>query len=290
MTKKKLGWILTGLVFLVLLGGAYATRDRQTTGESVTAVGSTAMQPLMEAAAEQYALKHPGTNISVQGGGSGTGLSQIESGAVNMGNSDLFAQEKAGINAKNLVDHLVAVDGVAIVVNKQAGIKNLTTRQLIAVFTGQVKNWKQVGGKNLAITVINRTAGSGTRVTFERYGLKGRQSLTAQEQDSSGTVRQIVSSTPGAVSYLSFGFVNKSVTTPSLNGILPTKDNVINNTWPIWAYEHVYTKGPAKGLTKNFINYLMSSPVQETLFNNLKYIQVDQMHYSRNATGQLKRK
>lgn len=291
MRRKKL-WMTGLLVAIVgLLGVAYLTRDRQNAAnETITAVGSTALQPLMEAAAEQYSAEHTGVNINVQGGGSGTGLSQIETGAVNMGNSDLFAQEKAGINPAGLVDHLVAVDGVAVAVNREAGIQNLTTKQLIAVFTGKVDNWRQVGGKDVPITVINRTAGSGTRVTFERFGLKGRQSMTAQEQDSSGTVRQIVSSTPGAVSYLSFGFLNKSVTAPKLNGVAPTKQNVIKNAWPIWSYEHVYTHGPAKGLTRKFIDYLMSDSVQETLFENLNYIQVDQMQYERSASGRLIRK
>lgn len=291
MKAKKLYFSLLGIVLVGLVAFAYITRDQKSAqNETITAVGSTALQPLMEAAAEQYTTEHTGVNINVQGGGSGTGLSQIATGAVNMGNSDLFAQEKEGINPKGLVDHLIAVDGVAVVTNKQAGIKNLTTKQLIAIFTGKVTNWRQVGGKDLPITVINRTAGSGTRVTFERYGLKNTPSMTAQEQDSSGTVRQIVSSTPGAISYLSFGFVNNTITTPTLNNIAPTKQNVQTNRWPIWSYEHVYTHGEAKGLTKKFLQYLTSDTVQKSLFSSLKYIQVDQMQYQRTADGRIVRK
>jgi len=133
-------------------------------------------------------------------------------------------KKKAGINPKGLVDHKIAVVGVAPIVNDKVGINNLTTNQLIAIFTGKYTNWKQVGGPDMPITLINRSQGSGTRVTFEEYGLKGHESATAQEQDSSGTVRQIVSSTPGAISYVSFGYFNKSIHPLHIDGIKPPKE------------------------------------------------------------------
>lgn len=288
MSRKK---IVTIIILILGFGGlfaAYQTRD-QTSGknEAITAVGSTALQPLVEAAAEQYTNHHPNATINVQGGGSGTGLSQIADGAVQMGNSDIFAQEKSDINSTKLVDHLIAVEGIAPVVNKDTGINNLSQQQLIAIFTGKITNWQQVGGKNIKITLINRTMGSGTRNTFEKYGLKGKTSATAQEQDSSGTVRQIVSTTPGAISYLALGYVNDSVKPLKLDHVAPTKTNIQNNSWPIWAYEHVYTDGPATGLTKQFITYLNSKEIQTHLFAKMGYIDVDSMKYQRNWQGQL---
>ncbi|MCT2885572.1 phosphate ABC transporter substrate-binding protein, partial [Lentilactobacillus parabuchneri] len=230
---------------------------------------------------------HAGIFINVQGGGSGTGLSQIETGAVQMGNSDLFAEEKAGINPKGLVDHKIAVVGVAPITNDQVGIKNLTTKQLIAIFTGKITNWRQLGGPNLPVTLINRSQGSGTRVTFEQFGLAGHESATAQEQDSSGTVRQIVSSTPGAISYVSFGYINKSVQPISINGVQPTENNVKNNKWKIWSYEHIYTRGKPTGLTKKFLTYLKNDHIQTTLFNKLGYISVKDMQYQRSWQGKI---
>lgn len=288
MRKRTLvKWILV-LVVIIAGIGSYTTRSKRATNQqSITAVGSTALQPLVEAASEQYSAEHSGIFINVQGGGSGTGLSQIESGAVQMGNSDLFAQEKAGIEPQHLVDHKIAVVGVAPIVNKKVGVTRLTTSQLIAIFTGKVKNWRAVGGKNIPITLINRTQGSGTRVTFEKYALKGHSSAVAQEQDSSGTVRQIVSSTPGAVSYVSFSYINKDVQPISIDGVSPTERNVMLNHWKIWAYEHIYTNGKPTGLTKKFLNYLQTKHIQTTLFNKLGYISVKDMHYQRTWKGQL---
>ncbi|APR08177.1 Phosphate-binding protein PstS 1 precursor [Lentilactobacillus parabuchneri] len=288
MRKRTLLKLGLCLIIIVAGIGAYNARSKTSTNQqSITAVGSTALQPLVEAASEQYSADHAGIFINVQGGGSGTGLSQIETGAVQMGNSDLFAEEKAGINPKGLVDHKIAVVGVAPITNDQVGIKNLTTKQLIAIFTGKITNWRQLGGPNLPVTLINRSQGSGTRVTFEQFGLAGHESATAQEQDSSGTVRQIVSSTPGAISYVSFGYINKSVQPISINGVQPTENNVKNNKWKIWSYEHIYTRGKPTGLTKKFLTYLKNDHIQTTLFNKLGYISVKDMQYQRSWQGKI---
>lgn len=288
MRKRTLLKLGLCLIIIVAGIGAYNARSKTSTNQqSITAVGSTALQPLVEAASEQYSADHAGIFINVQGGGSGTGLSQIETGAVQMGNSDLFAEEKAGINPKGLVDHKIAVVGVAPITNDQVGIKNLTTKQLIAIFTGKITNWRQLGGPNLPVTLINRSQGSGTRVTFEQFGLAGHESATAQEQDSSGTVRKIVSSTPGAISYVSFGYINKSVQPISINGVQPTENNVKNNKWKIWSYEHIYTRGKPTGLTKKFLTYLKNDHIQTTLFNKLGYISVKDMQYQRSWQGKI---
>jgi len=287
MSKKR--WV-QGLVLVVLVAlGVYAYQTRQGShaGESITAVGSTALQPLVEAAGEQYTGEHLGTFINVQGGGTGTGLSQIQEGAVQVGNSDLFAAEQKGIRAKELVDHRVAVVGITPIVNKKVGVKNLSTRQLIQVFTGQVTNWRQVGGANLPIVLINRAQGSGTRATFEQFGLEKHRSKTSQEQDSSGMVRSIVATTPGAISYVAFSYVDKTVQDLSLNHVAPTEDNVTTNRWKIWSYEHLYTKGQPTGLTKAFIAYVQSPAVQNTLVRQLGYLSPNQMMVERNATGQI---
>ncbi|ETY75274.1 phosphate ABC transporter substrate-binding protein PstS family protein [Lactiplantibacillus fabifermentans] len=279
---------LLGLILIgVLVGFGYHNRTQTNAGESITAVGSTALQPLVEAAGEQYSTEHTGVFINVQGGGSGTGLSQIQSGAVAIGNSDIFAEEQSGIDASKLKDHRVAVVGIAPIINKKTGVTNLTKAQLIKIFTGKITNWKAVGGKNLPIVLINRAQGSGTRKTFESYALDGRKSADSQEQDSSGLARSIVASTPGAISYVAFSYLDSSVATVTVDGVKPTEANVRNNHWKIWSYEHLYTGLHPNQLTNKFINYILSTAVQKKLVKQLGYISVHDMQVQRSATGKI---
>ena len=255
-------------------------RDR-----SITAVGSSALQPLVETVAESYQTENPGKFINVQGGGSGTGLSQVQSGAVDIGNSDLFAEEKSGIDASALVDHRVAVVGITPIVNKGVGVKDISMENLRKIFTGEITNWKEVGGKDQPVVILNRASGSGTRSTFEKWVLDGETAIRAQEQDSSGMVRQIVADTPGAISYVAFSYVTDDVATLSIDGVEPKDENVTTNKWTIWAYEHMYTKSQPKELTKEFLEYILSDDVQNNIVGELGYIPVSKMEVERDWEG-----
>ena len=162
---------------------------------TITAVGSTALQPLCEAAAEQFMEKNSGVQITVQGGGSGQGITQITQGAVQIGNSDVFAEAKVKDTAdlEKIADNKVCIVGMGPIVNKDVTVDDLTIDQLKSIFTGEVTNWKEVGGADAAITVINRASGSGTRATFEAAVLgdtKVPDTFKPQEQDSSGTAAE----------------------------------------------------------------------------------------------------
>ncbi len=282
MTKK----ILLAIIFSlsILISGCAKWVDQ---GESITAVGSSALQPLVESVAEEFQSNNPGKFINVQGGGSGTGLSQVQAGAVEIGNSDLFAEEKSGIDATKLEDHRVAVVGITPIVNPKVGIKNISLANLQKVFTSEITNWKELGGTDTPIVLLNRASGSGTRATFEKWVMDGQEAKQAQEQDSSGMVRQIVKDTAGAISYVAFSYVTSDVQTLSIDGVKPTDENVMDNKWIIWSYEHMYTKKNPDSLTQSFIEYILSDEIQENLVTKLGYIPVSKMTVQRDWEGNL---
>lgn len=297
---KKLGLLFfaTGLLLAGCGSGGASTESSQASGGSssgaasnenveILAVGSTALQPLVEAAGESFSADNPNYTITVQGGGSGTGLSQVEAGAVTIGNSDVFADEKDGVDASKLVDHKVAVVGMAPVVNKDAGVTDLSQQDLIDIFTGKVKNWSELGGADQEISVINRASGSGTRATFEKWGLDGAETIQTQEQDSSGTVRKIVADTPGAISYLALSYLDDSIQALSLDGVEATPENIADNKWPIWSYEHMYTNGEPDANVKAFLDYIMTDDVQQGIVIELGYLPITDMKVERSVDGEV---
>ncbi|MCY7674524.1 phosphate ABC transporter substrate-binding protein [Bacillus safensis] len=300
MKKNKL-WLLTFLTiallaFVTACGNSSSSGDskdskgnasnKDEASGSITISGSSAMQPLVLAAAEKFMDKHPKADIQVQAGGSGTGLSQVSEGSVQIGNSDVFAEEKDGIDAKALKDHKVAVVGMAAAVNPEVGVKDITKDELKKIFTGKIKNWKELGGKDQKITLVNRPDSSGTRATFVKYALDGATPAEGITEDSSNTVKKLIAETPGAVGYLAFSYLTDDKITPlSIDGVKPEESNVESGKYTIWAYEHSYTKGEPEGLAKQFLDYLMSDEVQKEIVKDQGYISVSNMKVERDATG-----
>jgi phosphate transport system substrate-binding protein len=250
---------------------------------SITAAGSSALLPLVEEAAAQFMSKNPNARINVQAGGSGTGLKLVSEGSVDIGNSDIFANEKLDADkAKELVDHKVCVVGFATVVNPNVKVDNVTKQQLIDIFTGKITNWKELGGDDQKIVIINRPTSSGTRATFKKYALNGQEEAQgiALTEENSGAIKKVVADTPGSISYLALSYVDSSVKALKLEGEEPTKENITSGKYPIWSYEHMYTKGEPTGLTKAFLDYMVSDEVKP-LVEQLGYIAISDMKVSR---------
>lgn len=250
---------------------------------SITAAGSSALLPLVEEAATQFMGKNPNAKINTQAGGSGTGLKLVSEGSVEIGNSDIFANEKLDEDkAKELVDHKVCVVGFATVVNPNVKVDDVTKQQLIDIFTGKITNWKELGGDDQKIVILNRPTSSGTRATFKKYALNGQEEAQgiALTEENSGAIRKAVADTPGAISYLALSYVDSSIKALKLEGVEPTKENITSGKYPIWSYEHMYTKGEPSGLTKIFLDYMVSDEVKP-LVEQLGYIAISDMKVSR---------
>lgn len=236
---------------------------------SITTSGSTALQPLVEKSAADFKAKNPDANISVQGGGSGTGLTQVSQGAVDIGNSDILAEEKLKADeAKALVDHKVVAEAFTVVVGKEVNVKSLTKAQLADIFSGKVTNWKDITGQDMPITVVHRPASSGTRATFINTILDKKKELENDKigitQDSNGAVKTAIEKNKGSISYLGLGYLQdeaakKVITAVAIDNVEPTKDNIASGKYPFWSWGHMYTKGEPTGLAKTFLDYITSA-------------------------------
>lgn len=227
---------------------------------SLVASGSTALAPLVQAVAQKYQGRCNSAHITVNLGGSKTGLSQVEAGSVGVGNSDIFADKTT---QADLVDHQVAVVIFSVIINTQVGITNLTTAQIQGIYSGTYTNWKQVGGPDMKIVVVSRPASSGTRATFQQYLLGGPEKIVGPASlttDSTGTVIANVAQTAGAIGYAASGPAKKNtgVTLISIDGNAPSASMVEGNTYKFWNIEHMYTRGQPANLAQALIDYMAS--------------------------------
>ena len=265
-----------------------AAAESSLTGE-VTYDGASSFQALVEAAAEKFMEENPDVSISGSGNGSGTGLTAVASGTVTIGNSDVFAETKLDADqAKDLVDHEVAVVGMGPVVSKNVTVDDLSLEQLKGIFSGQITNWSEVGGDDATIVVLNRKAGSGTRATFEAavFGDEANEFKGDAELDKSGDVQTQLSSTDNAISYLDFShFDDSKFTAIKVEGVEPKSKNVYDDSFKIWATEHMYCAKDADEATTAFLEYMLSDDVQDSLVEEQGFIPVSSMKVEKDASG-----
>jgi len=260
----------TGAALVAACGSSDTSSSGAASGSTcetgtLTASGSTALQPLVQKAAQDYQAKCSGATVTVSGGGSSAGLSNVASGVSDIGDSDVPSSFVKNIDASALKDHQVAVAVFAVIVNPGSGVTALTAQQVQDVFSGKVTNWKDVGGGDVPITLIERKPGSGTRLTFDKTVMKGtaESSSPASTQDSTQLVLQGVVQAPGGVSYVGVASASSSVTKVTIDGAGPTAADVQAGKYPFYAHEHMYTKGDGSALAKSFIAFIMAADFQQ---------------------------
>ncbi|HEY3314331.1 MAG TPA: phosphate ABC transporter substrate-binding protein [Bacillota bacterium] len=253
---------IVALAITLLIAGAGCRRTPRV-GASITAAGSTSVQPFAEFLAESYMAGGGAPPINVQGGGSSAGIQAAIEGAAQIGMSsrDLKPDEKAVLK-----EYIIAHDAIAIIVNPQNPVEALTKAQVRAVFSGTVTNWKQFGGPDRAITVISREEGSGTRSSFDEGVLK-EVALTpsALVQDSNGSVRETVAGDRNAIGYLSLGLVDSRVKAVSLDGVQPTLQTARSKQYPLVRPFLFLTKGDPPEGVRRFLDYVLGSEGQTIL-------------------------
>lgn len=273
---KKVFSISFTLALVLIMITACGQSPQSSENKIFTMVGSSTIQPLAEKLAEGYMAENSSVRVDVQGGGSSVGVKAAGGQTADIGMASRDVKESEFSEFPNIVVTVIARDGIAIIANENVGVSDLSLEQIQKIFSGQIKNWSELGGADAHIIVVSREEGSGTRTAFEEMVL-GEDLLmteTAILQPSNGSVRTTVSTTPDAIGYLSFGYLDESVKAISVDGVAPTEANASNGTYPVVRPLNIITYGEPSGDLKLFIDYILSDSGQ-TIVGDEGYIAVN---------------
>lgn len=258
---------LSGLALAGCRGGGVASTTQ------LRVQGSTTIQPIAEMAKEMYEAAHPGVTVFVAGVGSSAGIESVVSGSSEIGTSSRDLKPEEG--SLGLVDTPIAHDAIAVIVNPGNPVNGLTKAQVAAIFEGRITNWEELGGPDLEIGIVNRDEASGTREAFSKIVLDKRPfDPTAAVLPGTGQVRFVVAQAQGAIGYISVGFVDSTVKALAIDGVEPTEENITDKTYPISRLLHFLTKGEPQGLAKEFLAFVLSPEVQETVVREAGFLPI----------------
>lgn len=266
MKKKVLALVcavvmMTGLVAC----GSTETADASLSG-TVSMAGSTSMEKLANAVAEGFMTKYPDVTVTAEFTGSSAGIEAVTAGNVDIGNSSRALKEEE--KSAGVIENIVAIDGIAVVVDPANTVTDLTKDQLISIYKGEVTNWSELGGTDMPIVVVGREAGSGTRGAFEELLEVEDACAYANELDSTGAVIAKVGSTPGAIGYASLDAVNETVTAVALEGVEATVENIKAGNYFLSRPFVMATKGEISEQSKEvqaLFEYLASEEGKEVI-------------------------
>ena len=230
--------------------------------------GSTTVLPIAQAAAEVFMQNNSQANISVRGGGSGNGIAALIEGTCDIADAsrpmkvkEILLCQKKGVSP---VPHVVAMDGIAVIVHSSNPIQGLNMEEIKDIYTGKITNWKELGGKNLKIVVVSRDSSSGTFETFETIILKGKKVIPESlAQASNQTVATVISTTKGAIGYVGLGYISNTVKALQVNGVIPEQETVVSGKYPISRPLYMYTDGAPQGVAKDFLEFICSEEGQK---------------------------
>jgi len=284
MKRKTIGKIkklvVIGLVTALSITGLAAcgggNSETEVVGGSVVTAGSTSVQPLSEELAAVFMEANPDYTVDVQGGGSGQGIKSIQEGIADIGalSRNLKDEEKGEVSQ----EIVIALDGIAVVVNKDSEVKDLSLEQIKQIYTGEITNWKEVGGIDAPITVVTREEGSGTRGAFveitkvmskDAAGNEVDNTVaTALIQPSTGSVKTTVSSTPNTIGYVSLGSLDDTVKSVMVEGVDASIENVKAGTYKI-SRPFIYVVGETvTEAAQMYLDFVLSDEGQAVVVDN----------------------
>jgi phosphate transport system substrate-binding protein len=231
--------------------------------------GSTTVLPIAQVAAEEFMNKNPNADITIRGGGSGVGLTSLMEKTCDIANSSRPIKdeelEKAAAKGVSPKANVVAMDGIAVIVNESNSIEGLSKKQLKDIFTGKISSWADVGGSGGKIVVVSRDSASGTFEAFGELALdKQKVRPDAMMEASNQAVATVVSQTPGAIGYVGLAYMsNRGVKVIEIDGVVASSTAVLNKSYKLSRPLFMYTNGKPQGLAKDFLDFILSQEGQK---------------------------
>lgn len=258
--KKRLSLLITLLLFVIMLVGCGQTK------QSVATDGSTSMSKVIGALSETF-QKDTGIEVTYNATGSGAGIEAVEAGRCDIGLSSRKLKDEE--KAKGLEETVLALDGIAIIVNPQNNITDLSVENVSKIYTGEITNWKEIGGEDAEIVIIGREAGSGTRDGFESITDTKDKCKYRQELTSTGDVITTVAGNPNAIGYASLASLKESVKAVTIDGVKPSEETIKDGSYVVQRPFVLVTKKDAKlyESAKLFFDYVTSKDANEIISN-----------------------
>lgn len=260
-------------VCLLAVATSLSGCDRGGGRERLSVSGSTTILPIAEIAGEMFEESNGDARVLVSGVGSSAGIESVAHGSSDIGTSsrDLKGEEES----LGLVDTPIAYDAIAVIVNPGNPVDALTKQQVKDIFQGNVVNWREVGGPDEPIGVVNRDEASGTREAFSKIVLDEEPfDPSAAVLPGTGQVRSVVADTGSAIGYISLGFVNDRVKALSIDGVEPTAATVKSGDYPVRRLLHFFTVGEPKGLAAEYIDFVLSASVQNRVVSDAGFLPI----------------